>query len=127
MSAIIKLLIKQCEQRDIHLRVEDGQIRYRCPPGAMHPEFRERLRGYRPELIRYLSKLRIVSSNDHLDPRGRKRSVRTYRVQIDNRSLIFMDHTRVADVRGLMDKQFGADRVGAITAIGTPGSSGETP
>ena len=114
MSTTAEQLLDQCEQRGIHLRVEDGQIRYRCPPGAMHPDFRERLRGYRPELIQYLSKLRIVSSNDHVDPHGRKRSARVYRVRINDKPIIVIDNAQTDNFRALMVRKFGAERVGEI-------------
>ena len=117
MSTTAEQLLDQCEQRGIHLRVEDGQIRYRCPPGAMHPDFRERLRGYRPELVQYLSKPRIVSSNDHVDPHARKRSVQIYRVQVDNKSLIFINQVPGDDIHELMSRKFGANRIGGIHEI----------
>ena len=125
MSTTVEQLLDQCEQRDIHLRVEDGNIIFRCPPGAMHPEFRERLRGYRPELIRYLSKLRIVSSNDHADPHGRKRSVRVYRVQVDNKSLIAIDNAQTDNFRALMVRKFGVGRVGTIHELTRKLNSGD--
>lgn len=67
-------------------------------------------------------KPRVVAGTNCTNQPKRGSPVWIYRVHVDNKSLIFMDHTRVADVRGLMDKQFGADRVGAIVPIGVPGS-----
>ena len=55
----------------------------------------------------------------------RRTLFRAFRVEVGGKSLVFINLNPVDDIRALMVRKFGADRVGAITAIGTPGSSGE--
>lgn len=59
------------------------------------------------------SSLKVVADNKQVSIR-RRRLVRTYRVHVDNKSLIFIDHTRTDDVGALMVQKFGVDRVGKI-------------
>ena len=122
MSAmIIKQLLSQCEKQDIHLRVDNGKLIYRCPLGAMHPDFREHLRENKPALIRYLSKPRLVVHNKQADVHKR-RKLRAFRAQVDGKSLVFINMNHIDDVRALMERKFGAERVGSIVPIGVPGS-----
>ncbi|MEM9490957.1 MAG: condensation domain-containing protein, partial [Myxococcota bacterium] len=48
-------LIRELRERDIHLWVEDHQLRFRAPKGAFSSELREQVRGQRGQLIALLA------------------------------------------------------------------------
>ena len=52
----------------------------------------------------------------------RRTLFRAFRVQVDGKPLVFINMNHVDDVRALMERKFGAERVGSIVPIGVPGS-----
>ena len=48
-------LLKECEVRNITLRVVDDQLHYRAPKGALNDKLKKQLKDYKPELIKILS------------------------------------------------------------------------
>lgn len=48
-------LLKECEARNITLRVVNDRLHYRAPKGALNNELKKRLKDFKPELIKTLS------------------------------------------------------------------------
>ncbi len=48
-------LLKECESKNITLRVVHDQLHYRAPKGALNDGLKKQLKAYKPELIKILS------------------------------------------------------------------------
>ena len=51
----ISHIIEQLMERDIVLRLEDGELKFRAPKGAMTKDIVAKLKQYKPALISFLA------------------------------------------------------------------------
>lgn len=119
MSTAIELL-QECENAQIKLAVGGpNRLNYSCPKGALTPDLKKQILQLKPELIVHLSKPKLVANNPSVQPKRPKTHFHIFSVEVDGRPLILLSlHAEIEDVRELLFKKFGVERVGKIVLNG---------
>ena len=99
MNTAIEIL-KQCDAAKVKLKIAGpNALDYVCPKDALTDDLKQKIIQSKALIITYLKRPKLVVANKRVNVRKRRNRNRAYRVEVDGKTLTFLNNTGVKDVR----------------------------